>query len=533
VVGLLLVLVVGILASSGCVLARTCCQWRRSTQAVRELIAAAVSIARVVDSGIQDERRLRGGDAVWNQIQKAIWLNPDVLSIDIYIVSDGSLSRFVSGRPHSATGRADGMSATVLSGGVHMPEVFTLDGERLLRIVGPIHAGRRIVGASELVLTMEALRETEARNLLEAGFIILGIFAALAIGLMIGMRFVVLEPLDQIAGMAARVAQGDLDHGVEIPGDDEIADLSRQLNQMTLSLKSAIRDLRAEVANRKEAEEALLEIQSELEVRVQDRTAELLQAKLEAERASRAKSHFLSRMSHELRTPLNAILGFGQLLQLDQGGGRLAEDDQVFVDQILGSGRHLLDLINEVLDLSKIESESLSFELRDVAARSMFDECLHQISIGAGARSLRVVDLTSGSDLPSIRADPVRLRQVLLNLLTNAVKYNRDGGQIALDCHPTDDGMVRISVNDTGQGIPVGNQSRVFEPFERLGAEKSAVEGTGIGLTIAKQLAERMGGRIGFVSTEGIGSTFWIDAPIAREISSDMPEPSVRAKSGD
>jgi CheY-like chemotaxis protein len=221
-------------------------------------------------------------------------------------------------------------------------------------------------------------------------------------------------------------------------------------------------------------------------------------------------------MSHELRTPLNAILGFGQMLEFNPKEP-LTEAQKACTSHILKGGKHLLELINEVLDLAKIEAGHMDISIEDIRVRDVVEECLSLIVTMADTRGI-TVDVEAGAgDWPSVRADYTRLKQVLLNLMSNAVKYNNDGGAIHIDCRKASTGMVRISVTDTGPGIPVGKQSELFQPFSRLGAESTETEGTGIGLTITKKLVEMMDGRIGFDSTEGDGSTFWIEMPPSAE----------------
>ncbi len=226
-----------------------------------------------------------------------------------------------------------------------------------------------------------------------------------------------------------------------------------------------------------------------------------------AERASEAKSEFLSRMSHELRTPLNAILGFAQLLELDG----LPADQAASVDQIQVAGRHLLSLINEVLDISRIEAGRVSLSTEPVEVSEVLDEVTTLLGPVAETAGIALSVDNDGSPKVLVRADRQRLLQVLLNLGSNAVKYNSRGGSVAFRTALTGGGRVRFEVRDTGPGIPFEKQDQLFVPFSRLGAERSAVEGTGVGLALSKQLVEVMGGVIGVDSAPGCGSTFWVE----------------------
>ena len=219
-------------------------------------------------------------------------------------------------------------------------------------------------------------------------------------------------------------------------------------------------------------------------------------------------------MSHELRTPLNAILGFAQLLQYNSREP-LSKSQESSVDNILKGGKYLLELIEQVLELSKIEAGKLSLNFDHIPAQVIIDESLKLIQMRADKEGIEVIDRTVGDVLPLVWVDGTRMVQVLLNLLSNAVKYNRANGTVTLSCLELAEQMLRISVTDTGPGIPVEKQDDLFKPFERLGREAGQIEGTGIGLTITRQIIELLGGRVGFESVYGKGSTFWVDVPIS------------------
>jgi len=253
--------------------------------------------------------------------------------------------------------------------------------------------------------------------------------------------------------------------------------------------------------------------------------AMLIAAREEAERANAAKSEFLSRMSHELRTPLNAILGFGQLLEADTEQP-LTDMQADNLQEILQAGSHLLTLINEVLDLSRIESGRIELNLDVIAVGPLIQSCVKQIKPLAEQRGIAI--RFESIDNCSVVADSTRLKQVLLNLLSNAVKYNRDGGRIAVDCMSAGPNRLRIGVKDTGYGISAESLPRLFKPFERLESAYQDIEGTGIGLALAKKLVESMHGEIGVDSTPGEGSRFWFELPSA--VLLDTEAPTVPAK---
>jgi hypothetical protein len=237
---------------------------------------------------------------------------------------------------------------------------------------------------------------------------------------------------------------------------------------------------------------------------------ELVNAKVAAELASQAKSEFLSRMSHELRTPLNAILGFGQLMESDPDE-TLSSDQKKNLALILDAGWHLLELINDLLDLSRIEAGSVDIKMTQVDVTDLIGECVKLTAPEAQRHGL-ALSLAGGQPMHKlVHADRTRLKQVLLNLLSNATKYNREGGSVSVAIQDTAAGRLRVSIADTGMGLSPAEIGQLFQPFKRLGDKNSLIEGTGIGLMISKRLIELMEGAIGVASVPGQGSTFWID----------------------
>jgi len=295
------------------------------------------------------------------------------------------------------------------------------------------------------------------------------------------------------------------------------------------------------ITEKKRVEDELFELNLNLEQKVEERTSELaitnealmseiinrknheseLQyAKEEAEKANKAKSEFISRMSHELRTPLNSILGFAQLLEM----GELNSGQRKGVRHILNSGKHLLKLINEVLDISRIEAGKLSFEIRELNILTTIQEAIDLVTPLTITNNIELINKSIESGNIIIEADKKRLVQVLVNLLSNAIKYNQQNGKVYINVKKLNNAtnenlnLLRIKIKDTGVGIDNDKIQRLFIPFERIDNNDSSIEGTGLGLSIARELISAMGGTIGVESVLNQGSTFWIDIPCLQEV---------------
>ena len=254
-------------------------------------------------------------------------------------------------------------------------------------------------------------------------------------------------------------------------------------------------------------QDTLQQLQQEVIRRTQIQS-ELITAKEFAEQASQAKSEFLSAMSHELRTPMNAVLGFSQLLEHDSNNN-LTEDQQDSISQIKESGKHLLSLINNVLDLAKIESGHSEVNIGTVNGNELLEVTASFIKIMAKERNISIHNTTEKNEF-NLKADQNKLKQVLFNFASNAVKYNDEGGVITLSCTKIND-HIRLSVSDNGEGVPETSLHELFEPFNRLNKASSAIQGTGIGLTICNDLVALMNGKIGVFNNPDKGLTFWVE----------------------
>jgi signal transduction histidine kinase/ActR/RegA family two-component response regulator len=375
-----------------------------------------------------------------------------------------------------------------------------------LVVVQPIRQDGRTIGSVHL----RAEYALYDRVLTYLGIAAAVAVAALGIALLLSMRLqrAVVQPILGISDVARDVMQRQ-DYSRRAPKmtDDEVGVLAESFNGMLGEIERRSHEV--------------LRLNEELEARVRERTAqleasndELKRATEVAEKANRAKSEFLSSMSHELRTPLNAIIGFGQLLGTDVGDAK-PERRREFVEHIVGAGKHLLTLINEILNLARIESGHVELSLEPVLLDDVLAECRKMIGPLASQRGI-TVHFEPGCH-HAVLADRMRLKQVVLNLVSNAIKYNRPGGSVEVGCS-VGEKQVRINVRDTGQGLQPEQLEALFQPFNRLGQEGGPEQGTGIGLVVTQRLVELMSGRIGVQSTPGQGSVFWVELQ-----ASDLP----------
>jgi len=351
--------------------------------------------------------------------------------------------------------------------------------------------------------------------------------------ILLAVHILVTHRLNKLLLITKQFASGNTKERVNLEGTDELAQIGQSVDAMLDQI----------VTDKKSLLEHQQHLQDEVKKRTQHLTTEIAEhkatqqqfiaAKEYAEAANKAKTGFLSSMSHELRTPLNAIMGFSQLLDTDPDQP-LTKIQQESIDHILHSSKHLLGLIDQVLDLAKIEAGKINLTIEPFHPSAIITQALDTAKAIAPRSCVTVISELPNTKLPYIQGDETRLYQILLNLLSNAIKYNKEGGTATLTCKTlAAEHMLRVSISDSGSGIPEERQHELFEPFHRLGHEKLTIAGTGIGLTISKHLVELMNGKIGFESKAGVGSCFWVDLPLAEESdAADIKESSSHKQGG-
>lgn len=354
------------------------------------------------------------------------------------------------------------------------------------------------VGTLRLVMTDAELMAQARDRLIVGSMFALLLFITVMAGAVLAYNRTIARPLSQLSAAFRKPGIDDV-RTIVWESRDEMGELSAAFNEMICRL-----DL---------YKERLRDEQSALESRVEERTRELAEAMQRAEAANSAKTRFMSSMSHELRTPLNSILGFGQLLQFDAEKS-LSDMQHDYVRDILRSGNILMSMVSDILDFTLIEEGDISVELEKLPLAELIEESITSINMLAAERHINVQNEASNISL-FVRADYARLMQALGNLLSNAIKYSPENGDVCIRVATPSAEIVRISVVDNGPGVPHDLQADLFEPFTRLGAELTDIEGTGIGLTITKRIVEMMHGAVGLESIPGTGSTFWIDIPMA------------------
>jgi signal transduction histidine kinase len=389
------------------------------------------------------------------------------------------------------------------------PILAGLDTTMDQHLIGPIQVPersgqrqRKSIGAIRLGLSTNVLDSLMADLLRIWGGLMVAFFVLSMVAIYVFSRGIT-RPVKQLTDQAKRIADGYLDE-VPVESRDEIGRLAVSFNEMALALKRNI----------SEKERLLTELQElnrTLEDRIRQRTAEIEAVNIELREATHHKSEFLANMSHELRTPLNAIIGFSEVL-LDPTL-KVSEEDQIqFLTDVLSSGKHLLGLINEVLDLAKIEAGKMELQIEPALLQDVVEAVSNTMRSLAAKKS---IDLRVDSDesLGSFPMDGARVKQVLLNLVGNAIKFTPEGGKVWMRTG-SKDGYVRVEVGDTGPGIAPEDQERIFLEFQQAGSDAGKPQGTGLGLALAKKFVEMHGGKIWLESEVGKGSTFTFTLPI-------------------
>jgi signal transduction histidine kinase/CheY-like chemotaxis protein len=415
-------------------------------------------------------------------------------------------------------------------------ESIQVDGNNLL-IYKPVIENGELLGTVYLRAEYTLVSRAIDYIMVAIGVIALALLIAYLLTRRLGTFLT--APISSISEIAREVVSTrDYSQRAKRISDDEAGELVDSFNAMlteiearTGALEQSNQAIAREADERARAQQEVMRLNEELEGRVQERTHQLeiinheLELAMEAAKsANAAKSAFLSSMSHELRTPLNAILGFAQILTSDSLPTTLAQKKE-FANHVLKSGRHLLTLINEILDLAKVESGTVTLSMEPVALDDMLAECRGMVEPMGHPRKIRMLFPENTGAV--LLADRTRLKQVLLNLLSNAVKYNREMGAVVFDCMVLGPNRVRLSVQDTGLGLRPEQLQELFQPFNRLGQENGTEEGTGIGLVVTRRLVELMGGTIGVTSSVGVGSVFWIELELTKPVPSAMPSGTV------
>ena len=464
----------------------------------REMTGIADIIAINSLAPLEFQDRISGQETL-----NALRASPEIFAAAIY-TEDGKI--------FAAYMRSD-LKDPKLSKTLHTPKK---DGDYLkdghLALFRPIFRDNKRVGTVYLESDLSAVTTTLKRYGI-ISFLVLLFSSLVAFILSAKLQKKISQPILDLAKTSQEICEGK-NYSVRATkqSNDEIGYLTDRFNEMLTQVQDRDNELQhAYNALEERVQERTQELQYEVNIR-RETEIKLIHAKEEAEKSSNAKSEFMSRMSHELRTPMNAILGFGQLLEYDEEEP-LTEAQRLRLKEILNAGDHLLELINEVLDLSRIESGELSISVESFDTVDIVISVIALVQPLAQERGIKIINQVPAEPPVVVKADQTRIKQVILNLLSNAIKYNRENGTVTIASEILNDGRVRISVTDTGFGIPKDRQEELFEPFNRLDADETNIEGTGIGLTVSKRLLQMIGGSIELESELGEGSCFSIYIP--------------------
>ncbi len=436
-----------------------------------------------------------------SEIDKLNELNPDIHKISVYAPREnGEIVRIASTDQSQIGEIADPEDVAPLETNEATHAESEQDGRKVIEAIAPLTVGDKPEATIGIYMYLDArdqlIRSQQIKFLLIGG---IGIASLLAL-LYISLNRYLVEPVARLARLTQAVAEGDFSRRVESLSRDEIGELGRSVNAMTESLARHSRELQDKLVE-------LERLNEDLQLR--ERELQLTNRKLE--KANRLKSEFLATMSHELRTPLNSIIGFSELLE---GGtyGALNERQLKYVNNIVVSSRHLLQLINDILDLAKVESGTIEINREQVSLPEVIGLVRNVVESLAAKKDI-VIETRIDDDTDTVYADPPRLKQILYNLLSNAIKFTPAGGRVIIST-ARGEGEVRVAVKDTGIGISHQDQEKIFSEFLQVeGTYARKYEGTGLGLALTKKLVELHGGRIWVDSTPGAGSTFTFTIP--------------------
>ena len=470
----------------------------------RAFTEKAVAISRGLDANVRNTTELSARDQLWDKIQKAIWLDPDILWIDVHQLVDGDLDLIVSTRGPRADHTVDAMNLRAIQSGDVAFEFVDSGAETLLKLAAPIHQGRRSIGTFEIWMTAES---TKYRLIDAAVTVVSGYFAllaAFALVLLQILRVNVVRPVKRLTEVVREISAEEIVDNLAQGGTDEFSILSNAIDNMAETIENRNRELAAE---RKE-----LEIVNQ-QLRENERT--LVDALASAETSSRAKSDFLAAMSHELRTPLNAVIGFSEVLRAGRMG-ELNDEQKERLSYIRDAGNHLLSLIDEILDLSKIEAGGIEPQFARIDTNHELLRTVRFIENRAEHARIDVaVDLSDG--VPDLNVDRRLFKQIFVNLLSNAVAFTPPGGHVYLTSSIEVGGLVRIDVKDTGFGMRPEDIAKAMEPFVQLETEMNRPrQGTGLGLYLVKTFVELHQGRVEIESDLGAGTLVKIWFPSER-----------------
>ena len=440
-------------------------------------------------------------DHFQSEIDKLNDLNPDIHKISVYAPGgNGEVIRIASTDQSQIGETADPEDITPLETNQATHAESVKDGRKVIEAIAPLTVGDDPEATIGIYMYLDArdslIHSQQVKFLLIGG---IGI-AALLILLYLSLNYYLVKPVDKLARVTQTVSKGDFSQKVHINSKDEMGQLGRSVNRMTESLAVQSKELKGKVL---ELEKVNIDLQS--------RERELQTTNRKLATANRLKSEFLATMSHELRTPLNSIIGFSELLE-DRSYGSMNERQAKYVNNIVVSSKHLLQLINDVLDLAKVESGTIEIHPEPLALPGAVEIVMSVVEPLAAKKNISV-NIETDETVASITADPARFKQILYNLLSNAIKFTPSGGTVSIGVKRRD-GTTEISVTDTGIGISTRDQKRIFSEFLQVeGSYARKYEGTGLGLALTKKLVELHGGRIWVESSLGAGSKFTFSLP--------------------